>query len=209
MLSRQSESRVLTRMISHDGGHGVGAIGGSHQSIQDILVTGTQFLTPEAILVSAMDHYDADEMCSVESILKLEVDEGTKANPEHMVDAIKKCLEQVYIEAHEHSAPEWKQLADIMERDKSTSVHEAPIGDNGLVNFQCKIIPLDSLELDLSVSRDASLENALGRKKQQLLVWKDTERAAVVFPHKKVPFDASHDSMNISSSISKSVSEKV
>ena len=196
-------------MISHDGGHGVGAIGGSHQSIQDILVTGTQFLTPEAILVSAMDHYDADEMCSVESILKLEVDEGTKANPEHMVDAIKKCLEQVYIEAHEHSAPEWKQLADIMERDKSTSVHEAPIGDNGLVNFQCKIIPLDSLELDLSVSRDASLENALGRKKQQLLVWKDTERAAVVFPHKKVPFDASHDSMNISSSISKSVSEKV
>ena len=116
------------------------------------------------------DRYDADEMCSAETLLELEVDEGSEANPEHMVDAIKKCLEQVYIEAHEHSAPEWKQLADIMERDKSTSVHEAPIGDDELVNFQRKIIPLDSLELDLGASRDASLKNALGRKKQQLLV---------------------------------------
>jgi tRNA G18 (ribose-2'-O)-methylase SpoU len=116
------------------------------------------------------DRYDADEMCSAESLLQLEVDEGAEASPEHMVDAIKKCLELVYLEAHEHEAPMWKQVAEIMERNESASTQDATVAECELVNFQRKIIPLDSLELDLEASRDARLKNALGRKKQQLVV---------------------------------------
>jgi hypothetical protein len=117
------------------------------------------------------DSYNVDDACSPESLLCLEVDEGAEANPEHMVDAIKKCLEQVYLEAREHEAPMWKQVADILERNESTALQQDYLGpDTELVNFQRKIIPLDSLELDLEESRQKRLRNALGRKKQQLVV---------------------------------------
>jgi hypothetical protein len=115
--------------------------------------------------------YNVDDACSPESLLCLEVDDGAEANPEHMVDAIKKCLEQVYLEAREHEAPMWKQVADILERNESTALQQDYLGpDTELVNFQRKIIPLDSLELDLEESRQKRLRNALGRKKQQLVV---------------------------------------
>jgi len=116
------------------------------------------------------DTYDVDEISSAERLLQLEVDEGAEARPDHMVDAIKKCLEQVYLEAHENEGPEWKQVAEMMEKDTSQSAQDAPATDDELVNFQRKIIPLDSLELDLEASRDARLKNARGRKKQQLVV---------------------------------------
>jgi hypothetical protein len=117
------------------------------------------------------DCYNVDDTCSSKNLLCLEVDDGAEADPEHMIDAIKKCLEQVYLEAREHEAPMWKQVADMLERDKSAaSQRDFPVHDNELVNFQRKIIPLDSLELDLEESRQKRLRNALGRKKQQLVV---------------------------------------
>jgi hypothetical protein len=117
------------------------------------------------------DGYNVDDACSPESLLCLEVDDGAEANPEHMIDAIKKCLEQVYLEAREHEAPMWKQVADMLERDKPTALLQDFLGsETELVNFQRKIIPLDSLELDFEESRQKRLRNALGQKKQQLVV---------------------------------------
>ena len=119
------------------------------------------------------DQYDVDEMCSAKALLQLEVDEGSEANPDHAVDAIKKCLEQVYQESHENETPMWKQVADMMEessKESSANGNDTATQDDELVSFQRKIIPLDSLELDLEASRDARLKNARGRKKQQLVV---------------------------------------
>ncbi len=117
------------------------------------------------------DQYDVDEMCSAKALLQLEVDEGSEANPDHAVDAIKKCLELVYQESHENETPMWKQVADMMEESKeSSSDGNGHATQDELVSFQRKIVPLDSLELDLEASRDARLKNARGRKKQKLIV---------------------------------------
>ena len=118
------------------------------------------------------ERYDVDNVCTAEGVLDLEVDEGAEANPEHMVEAIKTCLEQVYLESHEHEAPMWKQVADMMAKgNESTSTEQDAINLGAeLVNFQRKIVPLDSLELYLDESREKRLRNALGRKKQKLVV---------------------------------------
>lgn len=116
------------------------------------------------------ERYDLDEICSAQALLQLGVDEGNEANPEHLVEAIKKCLEQVYIESHEHETPQWKQVADLMNSGAVVSEDSDATTDNELVNFQRKIVPLDSLSLELDASRNARLKNAIGRKKQSLVV---------------------------------------
>jgi tRNA G18 (ribose-2'-O)-methylase SpoU len=59
----------------------------------------------------------------------------------------------------------------MLESDSSGASQEAfPGPDKELVNFQRKITPLCSLEWDLKESREKRLRNALGRKKQQLVV---------------------------------------
>ena len=111
------------------------------------------------------DQYDADEACTPEALLGMKVDSGDEPDPVHVVDLVKKCLGEVYLESRE---PMWKQVAELMSAnhvDKSASKEE-----EDLVNFQRKIIPLDALDLALEESREQRLRNATGRKRQSLIV---------------------------------------
>jgi tRNA guanosine-2'-O-methyltransferase len=113
------------------------------------------------------DGYDCDTACTSEGLMSISVDESDEANPLHLVDAIKNCLEEIYLEAHEEDAPVWKQIEEMTIEQKIDHLQKE--GD-GNVNFQRKIIPLDSLGLALEESRDKQLRNASGRKRQQLII---------------------------------------
>mmetsp|Transcript_28830 Transcript_28830/g.44324 ORF Transcript_28830/g.44324 Transcript_28830/m.44324 type:complete len:600 (+) Transcript_28830:3-1802(+) len=116
--------------------------------------------------------YDVDTMCTPEGILSTPVDEGDEANPLHVVESMKRCLEQVYEEAHEKDTPQWKNVKEMLEAEGS-EVSASELDENkeaSLVNFQRKIIPLDSLNLAMEETRQQSLRNATGRKKQDLIV---------------------------------------
>ena len=100
--------------------------------------------------------------------MTIDEDESNEANPVHMIDAIKRCLESIYLEAREDDAPMWKQIEEMtLAEDVKLSPPEQGVG---IVNFQRKIIPLDSLGLALGESRDKQLRNASGRLRQQLIV---------------------------------------
>lgn len=113
------------------------------------------------------DGYDCDTACTAEGLMSISVDESDEANPLHLVDAVKNCLEEIYLESHEEDAPVWKQIEEMTVEHKVDHLQKA---SDGNVNFQRKIIPLDSLGLALEESRDKQLRNASGRKRQQLIV---------------------------------------
>ena len=117
--------------------------------------------------LKAFDRYDADHACSVEGLLSTKVDESDEADPVHIIEVVKKCLEDVYLEAHEHEAPQWKQVEQML-LDQPLQV-SAGDGDS-LANFQRKIIPLDALDLAVEESREQKLRNFSGRKKQSLVI---------------------------------------
>jgi hypothetical protein len=117
----------------------------------------------------AFEQYDVDYTCTAEGLLSIPVDESGEANPVNVVDAIKKCLEEVYLEAHEHETPVWKQVEQLLlaqEEDHGSSLDEK----EGIVNFQRKIIPMDSLDLALKESRERKLRNVSGRKRRSLVI---------------------------------------
>ena len=113
------------------------------------------------------DRYDCESVCTPEGLMCIKVDESDEANPTHLVDAIKKCLEEIYLEAHEADVPMWKQVEE-MTIARGDSIPEAE--SDQTVNFQRKIIPLDSLSLAIHESREKQSRNASGRKRQQLIV---------------------------------------
>jgi hypothetical protein len=115
------------------------------------------------------ERYDADAVCTPEGVLKIPVDEGNEANPVHLVEAIKKCLQDIYEDSHSQTTPTWRQVGALLESqpdgDAATSNCQ---GD--LVNFQRKIIPVDALNLLLEDTKERRLRNSVGRTKQQLIV---------------------------------------
>ncbi|KAL3796147.1 hypothetical protein HJC23_000650 [Cyclotella cryptica] len=122
------------------------------------------------------DSYDVDGACSLEGLLSIPVDDGEEANPLHLVEAIKDCLAEVYSELHDEDAPLWKQMEDISINDTNPHSPDAAKDDcsfydeAALVNFQRKILPIDSLDLSIQSLRDQKLFNAAGKKKQNLII---------------------------------------
>jgi len=110
------------------------------------------------------ERYSVEEMCTPEGVLGIPVDEGDEADPLHLVDAMKDILKGVYSETHGDDAPAWKQIENITKADRATD------GRNEEVNFQRKIIPLDSLNLAMEDVRQKRVRNAVGNRKQQLIV---------------------------------------
>ena len=118
---------------------------------------------------SYFDTYDADKACTPEFIFSVTVDEGGEANPENMVDIIKQCLIDVYDEAHGEDVPVWKQVQDMTDVDESES-EDAEGEESHEVNFQRKIVPLETLNLAFEEAKERRLRNIAGRRKQPLIV---------------------------------------
>jgi len=116
--------------------------------------------------------YDVDSVCTPEGILSLSIDEGDEANPVLLVDTVKQCLIDIYQEGHSETAPNWKQFEDLTVEDNAKDESEIfnEESENSLVNFQRKILPLDSLNLALEHHQQQNLKNAAGRKRQSLIV---------------------------------------
>lgn len=108
------------------------------------------------------ESYSVEEMGTPEGVLGIPVDEGDEADPVHLVDAMKDILKNIYSDAHPEDAPAWKQIENIVQIENPTSGAE--------VNFQRKIIPLDSLNLAMEDVRQKRIQNAVGNRKQQLIV---------------------------------------
>jgi hypothetical protein len=117
------------------------------------------------------EKYSVKEVCTVTGVLSVPVDEGEEADPIHMVDAIKTTLQEVYAESQGSDAPVWKQVEEMLQSQQETVANDSATEDsNGLVNFQRKIIPLDSLNLAMEDLREKRLRNVAGERKQQLIV---------------------------------------
>eukprot|EP00554_Chaetoceros_debilis_P003945 CAMPEP_0194083230 /NCGR_PEP_ID=MMETSP0149-20130528/8516_1 /TAXON_ID=122233 /ORGANISM="Chaetoceros debilis, Strain MM31A-1" /LENGTH=1880 /DNA_ID=CAMNT_0038765579 /DNA_START=117 /DNA_END=5759 /DNA_ORIENTATION=+ len=111
--------------------------------------------------------YSIHDACTPEGIFALESDDVDEANPPHLIEVIKKCLVDIYNEHHPSDVPEWKQLQEQID---SLSLNVSDEEDDGtLVNFQRKILPIDSLNLSLESERQSN-RNAAGRDRQQLIV---------------------------------------
>jgi tRNA guanosine-2'-O-methyltransferase len=128
------------------------------------------------------ERYEVDSVCTPEGVLSIPVDESHEANPVHLVDVIKECLQQVFEEANVDRAPIWRQCqvqrARENEVSSKTTPHRGssdPANDQdgeleGLVNFQRKIIPIDALNLAIEGLQEQRLRNIAGRLKQNLIV---------------------------------------
>jgi len=89
-----------------------------------------------------------------------------------MVDIIKRCLEEVYVEAHEGETPVWAQMQELIHNVENVSLNNELeyLDDSGLVNFQRKILPLDTLNLAMDGNNQDTGRNAAGRNRQDLIV---------------------------------------
>jgi tRNA guanosine-2'-O-methyltransferase len=116
--------------------------------------------------------YEVDLVCSPEGLFAIPVDEGQEANPIHMIEVIKECLQEVYNDANIDRAPLWKQieLATTADSSQRRNAHGSAGCDNEDVNFQRKIIPIDELNLAMDDIRDQKHRNRIGRQKQNLIV---------------------------------------
>jgi len=120
--------------------------------------------------------YDVDNVCDINGLLSIKVDEGDEANPEHMVDLIKKSLEEAHIESREKEIPKWKHVEKLMlQKSSDDSAGDGCTDVDGndkaaFHHFQRKISPLDTLDLGIQQSREVAMQNACGRKRQSLIV---------------------------------------
>lgn len=113
--------------------------------------------------------YEVDPVCTPEGVFAIPVDEGFEADPVHMVEVIKDCLQQVYNESHIEDAPTWKQTESFA-GGNNTDEQQGTVSASNDMNFQRKIIPLDALNLELEGLREKRMRNAAGRKKQDLII---------------------------------------
>ena len=118
------------------------------------------------------ERYEVDSVCTPEGLFAMPVDEGQEANPVHMIEVIKECLQEVYDDANIDRAPLWRQIEVATSADCTQK--GSPLGntgdDDGDVNFQRKIIPIDELNLAMDDIRDQKHRNRMGRRKQNLIV---------------------------------------
>ena len=115
------------------------------------------------------EKYDVDKACTPEHGFSMPVDEGGDVLPENMIDIIKKTLVEVYDEAHGQDAPTWKRVKEMVQSDQSVETDDCLTSPNE-VNFQRKIIPLETLNLAFEEARERRLRNVAGRRKQPLIV---------------------------------------
>lgn len=113
------------------------------------------------------ERYEVDSVCTPEGLFAIPVDEGQEANPVHMIEIIKDCLQEVYDDANIDRAPLWKQIEVATQNDISQNSPSCLEGD---VNFQRKIIPIDELNLAMDDIRDQKHRNRIGRMKQNFIV---------------------------------------
>jgi hypothetical protein len=114
------------------------------------------------------EQYESDSVCTPEGVLSLPVDTSGEANPRHLIDVIKDCLEELYEEGQIEDGPLWKQMETFaIKDDKAASIKSS---SNGAVNFQRKIIPIDMLNLEMEDIRERRFRNTMCRKKQDLIV---------------------------------------
>ena len=140
------------------------------RSIYSFLENNTEMTRLRTRQQNFFDTYDADTVCSLSGILSMPVDEGEEANPNYMVDIIKNCLDDVYKEAHDDEAPAWKQMEDFLLGADLVSLNIDLCETAELVNFQRKILPIDSLDLGIRSFHELKSFNAAGKKKQDLIV---------------------------------------
>lgn len=104
-------------------------------------------------LLNLFDRYDAD--LTVSELLSIPVDAGEEADPEHIVDFIKQCLDDVYLESHAHDPPAWKQVDELHRLQQQKEPESSSSNENQvLANFQRKIIPLDALNISHSTRQE-------------------------------------------------------
>jgi tRNA guanosine-2'-O-methyltransferase len=115
--------------------------------------------------------YEVDTVCTPEGLFAIPTDESHEANPVHMIEIIKECLQEVYDDANIERAPLWKQI-EVATCNSRNGVDDEMISgpDNVEVNFQRKIIPIDELNLAMDDIREQKHRNMMGRRKQNLIV---------------------------------------
>jgi tRNA G18 (ribose-2'-O)-methylase SpoU len=119
---------------------------------------------------SFFNSFQIDDACTLDGLFSYDVDNGGEANPPHLMDIMKKCLIDIYNEAHDDQ-PEWKRTLEMMETlNFNQESEDSSDTENNLVNFQRKIVPMDSLQLALDEYKESSLLNAAGHKKQSLII---------------------------------------
>ena len=119
------------------------------------------------------ERYNVEEICTVEGIFGIPLDEGEEAAPENMIDAMKAALKTVYEEAHASDAPEWKQVEEILQSQQPDNSVDNTVGPEDAqkeMTFQRKIIPMDALNLAMEDVREKRRRNIAGNRKQQLIV---------------------------------------
>jgi hypothetical protein len=138
------------------------------KTIWDFLESNTDMQRLRKKQMQFFNSYNADETCTPEYILGCQVDEGEECNPPHMVDILKRCLVDIYEESHGSDSPEWKLMEEYLHQEKE--MVEGEDDDESLVNFQRKILPVDSLNLSLETYHQQKLRNGAGRARQSLIV---------------------------------------
>lgn len=123
------------------------------------------------------ERYEVDPVCTPEGVLAIPVDESNEANPVHLVDVIKDCLQEVYLEANIDRTPMWRQLQSAVESlptEPASTANELHLSNMDALHapttFQRKIVPIDTLNLALEDVREQRLRNVAGRRKQNLIV---------------------------------------
>ena len=124
---------------------------------------------------SFFDSYDVDRTCTPEGMFSIDIDDGEESYPPHLVELLKKCLVDVYKEANSSNVPDLKQVEDELENlriedDIDNTSDEDHESDDALVNFQRKILPIDTLNLAIDDQKKLEKRNAAGRNRQSLIV---------------------------------------
>jgi tRNA guanosine-2'-O-methyltransferase len=124
------------------------------------------------------ESYEADSVCTPEGIFGFIVDKADESNPPYLVDALKRCLIDIGNENF-IDFPEWKQFEQLLQDghhsddddDDGDDAHDNAVDDDeDLVNFQRKILPVDTLNLTIEDYKQQKLQNAAGRNRQSLIV---------------------------------------
>ena len=116
------------------------------------------------------EEYDAQTVCTPEGIFAFPTDDIDESNPPYLVDVMKQCLHDIGNE-NTYENPEWRQMEELL--------NMLQIGDddldtddttNDLVNFQRKILPVDTLNLELEDYKQKKRQNGAGRNRQSLII---------------------------------------
>ena len=120
------------------------------------------------------ESYEADSVCTPEGIFGFPTDGVDESNPPYLVDALKRCLIDIGNE-NAAEAPEWKQMEELMQDvnvhdDDDNDDEDDDANETEVVNFQRKILPIDTLNLTLENYKKQTRQNAAGRNRQSLVV---------------------------------------